>query len=119
QPVRNPRSLGHALIIGALIGLGAALIFTAGFFFRDLVGMAFPTAFAASANADSDYPLLKEVQILLNHHYLREQPEYSQRQYAAIRGVLTTLEDRYTFFIDPPVAQSESDALAGTYGGIG
>jgi carboxyl-terminal processing protease len=29
------------------------------------------------------------------------------------------LEDRYTFFIDPPVAQSESDALAGTYGGIG
>lgn len=117
--MRNPRSLGHALIIGVLIGLGAAFIFTAGFFFRDLVGMTFPAAFAASASADNDYPLLKEVQTLLNHHYLRDQPEHTQRQYAAIRGVLTTLEDRYTFFIDPPVAQSESDALAGTYGGIG
>jgi carboxyl-terminal processing protease len=32
---------------------------------------------------------------------------------------LVALDDRYTFFIDPPVAQSESDVLAGTYGGIG
>jgi carboxyl-terminal processing protease len=33
--------------------------------------------------------------------------------------MLQALDDRYTFFIDPPVAASESDALAGTYGGIG
>jgi carboxyl-terminal processing protease len=33
--------------------------------------------------------------------------------------MLTSLEDPYTFFIDPPVAASESDVLAGTYGGIG
>ncbi len=29
------------------------------------------------------------------------------------------MNDPYTFFIDPPVAQSESDVLAGQYGGIG
>jgi carboxyl-terminal processing protease len=29
------------------------------------------------------------------------------------------VSDPYTFFIDPPVAASESDVLAGTYGGIG
>ncbi len=33
--------------------------------------------------------------------------------------MLSSLNDRFTFFIDPPVAASESDALAGTYGGIG
>jgi carboxyl-terminal processing protease len=33
--------------------------------------------------------------------------------------MVARLEDKYTFFIEPPVAQSESDGLAGVYGGIG
>lgn len=112
-------SLGYSLMVGLLLGIGAAVIFAGGFFFRDLVGM--PSAFAApfSASTEESYPLLDEVQGILNQHYLREQPDYIARQYAAIRGMLVSLEDRYTFFIDPPVAQSESDVLAGTYGGIG
>jgi carboxyl-terminal processing protease len=114
------RGLGYSLALGMLVGLSAALTFAAGFFFRDLVGSPFASAFAANQPADDDpYPLLSEVQALLDTHYLREQPEQPLRQYAAIRGLLGILEDRYTFFIDPPVAQSESDALAGTYGGIG
>lgn len=112
---KNRRSLGTSLAIGALIGISAALIFTTGFFFRDLLGAVVPRVEAASSN----FELLQEVQSLLDRHYLREQPDPVQREYAAIRGILGTLEDRYTFFIDPPVAQSESDALAGTYGGIG
>ncbi len=119
KPVKNQRSLANALALGVIVGISAAAIFAAGFLFRDLVGFVVPTAFAAADTHDSDYPLLHEVQNLLNQHYLREQPAYTQRQYAAIRGVLAVLEDRYTFFIDPPVAQSESDALAGTYGGVG
>lgn len=119
KPIKNQRSLASALAVGVVIGLSAALTFGAGFLFRDLMGLVTPTAFALSANEEHEYPLLQEVQTLLDQHYLREQPDYTQRQYAAIRGVLATLEDRYTFFIDPPVAQSESDALAGTYGGIG
>ncbi|MCU0480242.1 MAG: S41 family peptidase [Anaerolineae bacterium] len=65
------------------------------------------------------YPLLDEVQELINQHYLRQQPDYQTRQYGAIRGMLSALGDRNTFFIDPPVAQSESQVLAGTYGGVG
>jgi carboxyl-terminal processing protease len=117
----EPRRLGYALAVGILVGMSAALTFSAGFFFRDFVDLTLPTAFASAAAIDEDdnYSLLAEVQGLLNQHYLRDQPEIAQREYAAIRGVLSTLEDRYTFFIDPPVAQSESDALAGTYGGVG
>lgn len=111
-------SLGYSLVVGVLFGVGAAVIFAAGFFFRDLVGM--PSVFAAPFASEQDgYPLLDEVQAIIDQHYLREQPDYSIRQYAAIRGMLVALEDRYTFFIDPPVAQSESDVLAGTYGGVG
>ncbi len=110
--------LGYSVIIGALAGISLAVVFAAGFFFRDLVGL--NPAFAAPTQNDVEsYPLLDEVQSLLDRHFLRQQPEYMARQYAAIRGVMASLEDRYTFFIDPPVAQSESDVLAGTYGGIG
>ncbi len=117
KTVKTPRRLGYSLAFGALIGICSALIFAGGFFFRDIIDAGYSPVFAAAS--DSDYQLLFEVQSLLDQHYLREQPDNLSRQYAAIRGVLGELQDRYTFFIDPPVAQSESDALAGTYGGIG
>jgi carboxyl-terminal processing protease len=111
-------SLGYSIFVGMLLGISMAVIFAAGFFFRDLIGLSSVFASTTTANA-TGYSLLDEVQTLIDQHYLRNQPEYSQRQYAAIRGMLGSLDDRYTFFIDPPVAQSESDVLAGTYGGVG
>ncbi len=93
-----------------------ALVFGAGFFARDIIRL--PLSVSAAASVDG-YPLLDEVQALIDKHFLREQPSQIERQYAAIRGMLSSLNDRFTFFIDPPVAASESDALAGTYGGIG
>jgi carboxyl-terminal processing protease len=108
----------QSIIFGALMGMGIALVFAAGFFVRDLVPM--PRVFSAPASSsEASYVLLFEVQGLLDNYYLRDQPSASEREYAAIRGMLASLEDRYTFFIDPPVAQSESQVLAGTYGGIG
>ena len=68
---------------------------------------------------DEGYPLLDEVQYLLDRVYLRDQPDYQTRQYEAIRGMIRSLNDPNTFFIEPVVAQSESDALSGVYGGIG
>ena len=115
----------RSIVLGALTGIVMAVMFVAGFLFRDIVrlpaGVGLPSVLASSADAadDPSYPLLDEVQTLIDDHYLREQPDYMQRQYAAVRGMLGALNDPYTFFIDPPVAQSESDVLAGTYGGIG
>lgn len=107
-----------SLTIGSLIGIGLAIVFGAGFILRDFIKA--PSVFSINeAPSTSDYPLLDEVQELINQHYLREQPDYQTRQYAAIRGMLGSLGDRNTFFIDPPVAQSESQVLAGTYGGVG
>ncbi|GAB4524349.1 MAG: S41 family peptidase [Anaerolineae bacterium] len=118
KPSGNYGEYTRSLLLGALLGIGLALVFSAGFFLRDLVDM--PSAFAAPDPLQEEgYPLLDEVQLLVNRHYLGSQPDYAQRQYAAIRGMLSALGDRNTFFIDPPVARSESDVLAGTYGGIG
>ena len=115
---RQSSSLGRSILLGIGIGLGIGVVFAAGFFTREVVGGS-PRAFAAQVDGGENYSLLFEVQGLLDQHYLREQPDMIQRQYAAIRGMLGILGDRFTFFVDPPVAQSESDVLAGTYGGIG
>lgn len=119
QNTSIPRQeIGRSILIGVVIGLGIALVFVAGFLTRDLIGG--PSRVIAQANVESqDYPVLFEVQRLIDEHYLREQPDFAQRQAAAIRGMLMTLADRYTFLVDPPVARSESDVLAGAYGGIG
>ncbi len=112
------RQYRQSIIRGVLIGVCIGLVFTAGFLFRGLVELP-PTRAAALTENLLNYPLLDEVQSLLNQHYVRPQPDPQIREYGAIRGMLSTLNDRFTFFIDPPVAQSESDVLAGTYGGIG
>ncbi len=108
------REYGRSLIMGALAGIVLAAIFAAGFITRELIDQ----PLAAQSSGES-YPLLVETTALLERYYLRTVPDGTARQYAAIRGLLGGLDDRNTFFIEPPVAQSESDALAGTYGGIG
>jgi carboxyl-terminal processing protease len=107
----------RSILLGAIAGLALALAFATGFFLRDLARV--PPVAAGGDVTDEGYPLLDEVQNILDRIYLREQPEYTKRQYAAIRGVLDAVGDRYTFFIEPPVAASEADVLAGTYGGVG
>lgn len=105
------RSNGVAMpiVFGIGFGLILAVAFAAGFLVNDWL----------ETPSSADYPLLAEVQGLLDQRYLRPQPDTVQRQYAAVRGMLGSLNDPFTFFIDPPVAASESDVLAGVYGGIG
>jgi carboxyl-terminal processing protease len=106
-----------AALRGILIGFALAVVFMAGFLFRGTMPL---VAAGATQNSEvGSYPLLTEAQKLLNDHYLRTQPDQRQLEYGAIRGLISSLQDKYTFFIDPPVSRSESDVLAGKYGGIG
>ncbi len=105
------------ILKGVALGVVLLVAFVAGFFFHSSL---FPAvADLALADPPEGYPLLQEVQGLLERYYLRELPEQRQLEYAAIRGVLGALNDPYTLFNDPPVTRNESDALAGQYGGIG
>ncbi len=108
-----------ALANGVLFGLLLSAVFVSGFWFRGTPTGARLVPAPGTDSAVGSYPLLTEVQNLLNSHFLRPQPEQKQLEYGAIRGMLNTLNDKYTFLVDPPVAHSESDVLAGKYGGIG
>src|SRR5215467_6934501 len=120
---RLPHSVSRILPIalrGVLLGLLLSVFFLAGFLFRGAIPsvIASPALQSATA-APGQYPLLTEVQGLLNQYYYHDQPNQTQLEYGAIRGLLTAVGDKYTFFIEPPVASSESQVLAGQYGGIG
>lgn len=118
QNERKSSDMSRSILWGALFGILISLSFVAGYLFNDWAGV---TVFANTSNhnREQSYRLLDEVQALVDANYLREQPSYAEREYAAIRGMLGSFGDRYTLFIDPPVAQSESDVLAGAYGGVG
>ena len=113
HPVSFRRRLADALARGALVGVMLGMAFLAGFVLRDRMPA------TAQVGAADQFPLLDEVERLLEQNYLRQLPPQVEMEYAAIRGYLGALSDPFTFFIDPPVAQSESDVLAGQYGGIG
>jgi carboxyl-terminal processing protease len=107
------RRILEAMARGVLAGLVLSAVFVAGFIVRGRVPA------IAQDKDQGGFPLLSEVKNLVEANYLREVPPEKDMEYAAIRGYLGALNDPYTFFIDPPVAQSESDVLAGQYGGIG
>ena len=108
----------QSILIGVWIGVGLASAFGLGFL---VSSFALPVTSNIDKNSSSSnrYQLLDEVQRLLEGVYLRDLPEPSVMEYSAIRGMLETLNDPTTLFVEPPVAQSEAQALAGTYGGIG
>ncbi len=116
---RNIRSsaqqhLAKTLIRGALAGAVLSVVFLAGFF----LGGKLPVG-AQPASEQANFPLLAEVRQLLQSHYLRPLPDARTLEHGAIRGYLDVLDDPFTYFIEPPSAQNESDVLAGEYGGIG
>lgn len=113
--VASLRRVLSAVARGALIGLLLGAVFLAGFVIRGRV----PATAQSDSNENQKFPLLAEVQGYVANNYLRDLPAPTEMEYAAIHGYLGNLNDPYTFFNPPPVAQSESDVLAGEYGGIG
>lgn len=109
----NKQRIAGAIGQGLLAGVILSAVFAAGFLIRGQVPV------TAQEKADQPFALLGEVKALIESNYLRELPPDNTMEYGAIRGYLAELNDPYTFFNDPPVTQSESDVLAGQYGGIG
>ncbi len=109
------RRVAVAVMRGAVIGLLMGAVFLAGFIVRGHV----PATAQTNNSEGGQFPLLTEVDRLVEANFLRDLPPDTEIEYGAIRGYLGALNDPYTFFNPPPVAQSESDVLAGEYGGIG
>jgi carboxyl-terminal processing protease len=69
--------------------------------------------------ASEEYKLLKDAYGLLDNHYISELPDQLLLERGMIRGMLTELNDPYTFLVDPELHELQTDDLAGEYGGVG
>lgn len=56
---------------------------------------------------------------ILERDFYGQLPTAQQMTYGAIRGVLATLDDPYTTFVEPKPRRLEKDDLRGSFGGIG
>jgi carboxyl-terminal processing protease len=118
--LKNPviTTIVRALLFGLLLGG----FFAAGFLFRGIVpslAATLPGHPSESPDQEAQYPLLAQAESLLKDNYIKALPNQTTLEYGAIRGLVATLNDKLTFFIEPPVAASEANVLAGQYGGIG
>ncbi|HLA42059.1 MAG TPA: S41 family peptidase, partial [Aggregatilineales bacterium] len=99
-----------SFVRGGMLIFLLLLAFGAGYWTRGIEMVSAQTA---------GFPLLSEAAAYVEANFVKEKPDPSVLEYALIRAYLAELRDPNTFFIEPAVAASESDSLAGRYGGIG
>jgi carboxyl-terminal processing protease len=68
---------------------------------------------------EETFQLFWEVWDLAQRHYYGDVPSLRDITYAAIRGMLDTLDDKYTAFIEPEVAAILEEDATGKFEGIG
>lgn len=73
----------------------------------------------ASATEAFDYDLVRSVLELLDEQYYGEIPDGKELAFGAVRGLLMTLGDPYTSFIDPEVTAIINEDATGEFEGIG
>lgn len=69
--------------------------------------------------SEETFQLFWEVWDLVQHNFYGQVPDMQQVTYAAIHGMLNTLGDEYTAFIEPTVAAIIAEDATGEFEGIG
>jgi carboxyl-terminal processing protease len=72
-----------------------------------------------AADDAQNMALYWEAMGLLERDFLGPKPDATARAYGAIRGMVQSFNDPYTFFMEPQPRELERDDLAGRFGGIG
>jgi carboxyl-terminal processing protease len=113
-------ALGCALIFFILTGT-----FAAGFtthFLLDSQGLLprlpRPPVAATTSNSGPT-SVLNEAWTLVEREFMGDLPDAQKRTYGAIRGMMATLNDPYTIFVEPQPRELEKDQMRGEFGGIG
>lgn len=101
--------------------LWSAILFGAGWLSRSMLvrieaGRAAPNA---TGNPSAPNALLDEVWGHVRDSFVGDIPSDTLRNYGIIRGALSSLDDRYTIFVEPQPRTIEKDHMRGQFGGIG
>lgn len=69
--------------------------------------------------ANGPLDIFQQAWDLIESDFYGSLPLNTERSYGAARGLLETLGDPYTVFVEPLPRQLEQDSLRGSYGGVG
>lgn len=126
QPSNSPRVLSawHVAFFVSLTLLLAVSAFAAGLIVeRSIFRNASPLSVVTG---DGPYDQVTEIARLLEDEYYFRPDDDAERkafnqelEYAAVNGMIATLEDRYTTFLPPREAGAAAQHLEGEFGGIG
>lgn len=120
--MRTLRSLTYT----ALILTTLAVVFMAGFGSHWLLSRNGSDPVAAlladdqpTAQESTEFSVFWEAWHILQRDFYGEKPDTQQRTYGAIKGLIQSYDDPYTYFVEPQPRQREKEDLSGEFGGIG
>lgn len=70
-------------------------------------------------NRSSPFPILAEAHALLRDNAVFSLPDAKVLEYGMIRGMINSLDEPYTVFVEPPQHELQTNQLQGKFGGIG
>lgn len=97
------KTVGYILLQLSLIAIAIGI----GFYWHKL-----------SFSYQGDFSLLKEARQLFTENAYLPLPDDKKLEYGMISGMLQTLNDPYTYFVDPPSTELHANQLAGKFGGV-
>lgn len=107
----STKEILRAVIQGAVLGILLSFAFAAGYIYRDTIGKPQPS--------QTSFALLNETDALLAQNFLYPMPNEATRIHGAVKGLVASLNDPYTFYVEPQTAAVDATSLAGKFGGIG
>lgn len=108
RPKPQPRSRTFgALALSVLVIAMAAAAFGAGYLYH------------AHQAPTGEFPLLQEAYRIIQNHGLKDLPTGPALEYGMIRGMLQAYADPFSVFVEPAQHELDSNALQGSFGGIG
>ncbi len=97
----------------------ALVVVAGGGFFAGFLAAGGVSASTLQQTAPAEFDVFWEVWNYVNSEYYYDTPSNADRTYGAIRGMLATLDDPYTAFVQPSIAEYERGNVEGVFGGIG
>jgi len=83
------------------------------------LSVTFVVGYQVGGTTADPYPLVTQVQQLIEQNFIRPLPSHTKLEYGAARGLVSATGDPYTVFVEPQSHELETQSLQGEYGGIG
>ncbi len=103
-----PMNFKRAFFLTFAFGMCISIGFTGGYLTREHI-----------SSKSNSFTLLDEAFGILRVHGLKPIPDDFTLEHGMIRGMLQSYEDPFTVFLEPVEHELESNALQGSFGGIG